>query len=564
MHIETFVHPAHREPSTRPMPAFLLLVDARSGARREYTASPVRIGRDPEFELVLSGADAGVVSASHAILEHDGHAWSVTDLASRNGTYLNDQRLAPSERTPLMTGSVLRLGEKGPQFRVAAVASKVVAATMIESAVPRPVPALPAAAAAAKTQPLITSTPPVGKGAKGAAAAPGMRTLAFEKAMTDERARSSSRVRTVGVAAGVVILVAVGGVLAYGRVRARQAEEALAARTADLARQEKVNDSLRVLVTEDAERLRLRLAAAESAGGNALLVDSLNKALLAANQRSAELESSLQRAQKAVAMQQAAVDSVRRASSTEIERLKGEVAKAGTGKARTRDSLQKKLEAVQAQVAEVAQIDAKVKASGANLAALAQASGPSVGAVTCWFGTKGKSASGVVVSASGIALTPRTIMRDGETEPDSIMVLLGGAKKALVASEIAVGDDGPDIAIIQIDDYAGPFVKKVDWKGTTLRAGDAITILGMPAGTAAGSASVLRATIAAGVLGAIAGDQLFYEATTAVGGSGSAVFNAAGDLVAIHGARGTKGYTAVPLKPARKMLPQEIRKELAI
>ena len=145
MHIATFVHPAHREPSTRPMPAFLLLVDARSGARREYTASPVRIGRDPEFELVLSGADAGVVSASHAILEHDGHAWSVTDLASRNGTYLNDRRLTPSERTPIMTGSVLRLGEKGPQFRVAAVASKVVAATMIESAVPRPVPALPAA-----------------------------------------------------------------------------------------------------------------------------------------------------------------------------------------------------------------------------------------------------------------------------------------------------------------------------------------------------------------------------------------------------------------------------------
>ena len=540
------------------MTAFLVLAEPRSGARREFTTSPVRIGRDPEFELVIEGEGAAVVSASHAILEHVGTTWFLSDLGSRNGTMLNDVRLAPDTRTPIATGAVIKFGDSGPQFRVVAV-KKMVAATMVESAAPRHVtPPAPKPAMVASTTPAAPS-PSAGEG-------PGMRTLGFQRQLHDERAKSTNRIRAVLI--GMVALVVVGGgAIVYSRMQTRVSQVALAAREAQVAAQERVNDSLRLIVTADEEQLRGRLATAEATGGNTALVDSLTRALDAANQRSTELENSLQRAQRAVAQQQAAADSVRKASAAEIDRLKAELGKTGNAKsglaAHTRDSLQKRLTVAQAQATEVAQLDAKVKAFGADLAQLAQANGPAIGFVTAWFGAKAKSASGVVVSASGLMITSRAVMRDGDNEPDSIEVSLGGIKKSQLASELAVPDaSGPEVGLIQIDDYTGAYVKKVDWKGASLKEGDAASVIGMPSGANAGTVS--RPTVAAGVLGTLGGNQLGYDATTAVGAPGSALFNAAGELVAIHASKASKGYLAVPLKPARKLLTDDMRRELGI
>ncbi len=543
------------------MPAFLVLAEPRSGSRHEFTQTPIRIGRDPEFELVITGDGAAVVSGTHAVLEHDGKAWSVTDLGSRNGTWLNGTRLAANVRTPVSTGEVLQLGESGPQFRVVATAPKVVAATMIESAVPRPAPVVPSG------KPLTASATPGAPSPSAGGAGPGMRTMAFERTLKDEKAKSSSRMRSVVIGASAVVVVAVGSVVAFSRMQAAKRETALAAREAEVARQAQVNDSLRLLVTAEADQLRARLTAAESAGGNGVLLDSLSRALSAANQRSAELESSLQRAERAVALQQFSSDSARRSGLLEIERLKGEVGKAAavktTSGARQRDSLQKRLDVVQAQATEASQLDAKVKASGANLAQLAQVNGASIGIVTAFFGTKTRSASGVVVSATGVMVTTRSALRDGDAEPDSIEVALGGTKTRTAASEIAVPDaGGPDIGLVQIDEYAGPFVKKVDWKGASIKEGDGVGVIGMPAGVAAGT--VARPTIAAGVLGAIANEQLAYDATTSVGAPGGAIFNAAGELIAIHTGKGVKGQVAMLLKPARKLVPDDMRKELGL
>ena len=541
------------------MTAFLVLAEPRSGARREFTTSPVRIGRDPEFELVIEGEGAAVVSASHAILEHVGTTWFLSDLGSRNGTMLNDVRLAPDTRTPIATGAVIKFGDSGPQFRVVAV-KKMVAATMVESAAPRPVaPPAPKPAVVASTTPAAPS-PSAGEG-------PGMRTLGFQRQLHDERAKSTNRIRVVLLGAVALVVIGGGGAIVYSRMQTRVSQVALAAREAQVAVQERVNDSLRLIVTADEEQLRGRLATAEAAGGNTALVDSLTRALGAANQRSAELENSLQRAQRAVAQQQAAADSVRKASAAEIDRLKAELGRTGNAKSglavHTRDSLQKRLNVAQAQATEVAKLDAKVKAFGANLAQLAQVNGPAIGLVTAWFGAKAKSASGVVVSASGLMITSRAVMRDGDNEPDSIEVSLGGIKKSQLASELAVPDaSGPEVGLIQIDDYTGAYVKKVDWKGASLKEGDAASVIGMPSGANAGTVS--RPTVAAGVLGTLGGNQLGYDATTAVGAPGSALFNAAGELVAIHASKASKGYLAVPLKPARKLLTDDMRKELGI
>jgi pSer/pThr/pTyr-binding forkhead associated (FHA) protein len=59
------------------------------------------------------------VSAVHAQLDYDGGEWRLTDLTSRNGTFVNGSRVdAP---TPLRSGDVISLGETGPRLLVAAV-----------------------------------------------------------------------------------------------------------------------------------------------------------------------------------------------------------------------------------------------------------------------------------------------------------------------------------------------------------------------------------------------------------------------------------------------------------
>lgn len=50
------------------------------------------------------------VSTAHLQIDRAGGVLRVTDAGSRNGTWVNGQRLAPRDRTPLDDGSVLRIG----------------------------------------------------------------------------------------------------------------------------------------------------------------------------------------------------------------------------------------------------------------------------------------------------------------------------------------------------------------------------------------------------------------------------------------------------------------------
>lgn len=71
-----------------------------------FSVSEVTIGRDPACDCQL---DDKTVSAAHARLSyHHGHWW-VEDLDSRNGTYLNEARVA--EPQVLTSGDELRCGQ---------------------------------------------------------------------------------------------------------------------------------------------------------------------------------------------------------------------------------------------------------------------------------------------------------------------------------------------------------------------------------------------------------------------------------------------------------------------
>jgi hypothetical protein len=63
------------------------------------------IGSSTESDLVI---DESSVSRAHALIEHFAGAWFVEDLGSRNGTYVNGQRI--SGRRVVRPGDEIRLG----------------------------------------------------------------------------------------------------------------------------------------------------------------------------------------------------------------------------------------------------------------------------------------------------------------------------------------------------------------------------------------------------------------------------------------------------------------------
>ncbi|MEX2156490.1 MAG: FHA domain-containing protein [Gemmatimonadales bacterium] len=101
---------------------YLKLTDATTHAITEARTTPVQIGRDPDATIVVRGDAAKVVSTRHAEIRFEGGAWLLTDLGSRNGTYLDGRRVAGP--TPLKPGDLIRLGESGPEYRVAAVSEE--------------------------------------------------------------------------------------------------------------------------------------------------------------------------------------------------------------------------------------------------------------------------------------------------------------------------------------------------------------------------------------------------------------------------------------------------------
>src|SRR6187402_3380145 len=65
------------------------------------------VGRSPRSELQIESAD---VSNRHALLRFNGKAWEARDLGSRNGTFVNNVQLRPTEDYPLELDAILRFG----------------------------------------------------------------------------------------------------------------------------------------------------------------------------------------------------------------------------------------------------------------------------------------------------------------------------------------------------------------------------------------------------------------------------------------------------------------------
>lgn len=94
-------------------------VESASGSSDlELTGRLMTVGRAPDNDVVVSDP---LVSATHAALERVGSAWSIRDLGSRNGTFVNGERLR-GERIIAATDEI-RIGDTVLRCHVTAPAT---------------------------------------------------------------------------------------------------------------------------------------------------------------------------------------------------------------------------------------------------------------------------------------------------------------------------------------------------------------------------------------------------------------------------------------------------------
>ena len=216
---------------------------ARAGVRKAFEKSYVALGRDTLSDVRFD-PDADLdVSTKHAAVLLSGDGYVVRDLGSRNGTFVNGQRVAGD--TPLADGDVIRCGGHGPEARVRLVkeAAEQVLAKVAAPAPPPPRSGAPAAPAAPqKARPATDSrAKPAGPSATSVLRA--------------EVKASATRYRAVLVMLGIIVIGA-AAVLVWQGTQARRQTERLGSVVDSLGREIANLESAKALADSEAARLQ--------------------------------------------------------------------------------------------------------------------------------------------------------------------------------------------------------------------------------------------------------------------------------------------------------------------
>ena len=93
--------------SKRQIPAITLTsLENEGGFQREFSQEEIFVGRDPNCDFPIGDE---TVSAHHAHINYHHNQWWVEDLRSKNGTFLNGERVETP--TVIITGDELRCGK---------------------------------------------------------------------------------------------------------------------------------------------------------------------------------------------------------------------------------------------------------------------------------------------------------------------------------------------------------------------------------------------------------------------------------------------------------------------
>lgn len=189
------------------------LKGSKSGTTEEFpldSITELTLGRDPIAQVRFDPDKDDLVGRQHARIVRDDNdpvRFSLVDLNSRNGTFLNNLRIVG--KLPLVPGDVIQLGAGGPEikFEIDPLPAAYLKATRIASdAAPASVPA---ADKPRETRAVETSTP----GTASASTTQGANKIGkatVERMIGDTR--SEGKRTTMLAVAGVVLLAAVGGV----------------------------------------------------------------------------------------------------------------------------------------------------------------------------------------------------------------------------------------------------------------------------------------------------------------------------------------------------------------
>jgi pSer/pThr/pTyr-binding forkhead associated (FHA) protein/S1-C subfamily serine protease len=523
------------------------LLHAATGRRYEARGARIRLGRGHECEIRPVETSEVAVSRVHAELTvGPTGALVIRDAASRNGTFLNGERV--SDPLPIRLGDRIALGQGGPVLIVEGLGTA---------------PALPVARKA--MQPGLgqkTVRALIGNAIAQARAERrrgGRGSRAFLKAVAAEVGKDSRRKLRWLAAAVVVLVLGLGGAV-YGVYRLLSGEVEQTERLRRTAA-----DSARAV----SERLRRELEAARASAAPAVEVESLRAQLEVAQARTAELRTALDRAQAALSRQLAAGEARRAQAQSELERLRDALA-AAERRAPSQAMIDSLRRAVTGAEQQTASLDAKLRAIRAtDFAALAQQSQGAVGLITTAFGRDYYNGTGFVITPDGYMLTNWHVVADS-THPraDTIWVTMADQALARFADVIATSQER-DIAIIRVRGYQGPYLAALDWTGTKARQGEPAALIGYPAGSgfARLRSSVVRTSMSAGIISRATEDLIQFDGMTIGGSSGSPVFNADGEVISVHraGLPQAPGFAlSVPIRHAIPLMPLQLRQKLGL
>jgi pSer/pThr/pTyr-binding forkhead associated (FHA) protein/S1-C subfamily serine protease len=543
-------HPAlpdAAEPRHTPVEARaygITLLDAATGHRYEARGVRIRVGRGHECEVRVPSAP-DLVSRLHAELTvGPSGALVVRDAGSTNGTFLNATPVTAP--VPVRLGDRLTLGPGGPTLIVEALGTA-----------PQLAVARAAAGPGHETMMGLISRAVARARAERRSGKRG--STAFLKAVATEVNRDSRR-RLRWLALAALFLAALLGAAVYGvywLLSSQVEETAQEQRTAE--------DTARAAT----DRLRQELAAARAAAAPAAQVNSLQAQLESARARTAALGAALDRAQAALAAQLAQGEARRVAAQSDVQRLRDELA-AAERRAPSQAALDSLRGAVTVAERETQSLEAKLRAIRAtDFATIAQQNQGAVGLITASFGRDYYNGTGFALTPDGYMLTNWHVVADSQhPRADTLWVIMADQSQAHYADIIAMSQER-DVALIKIRGYSGPFITAIDWNGTKARQGEPAALIGFPAGSgfARLRTAVVRTSMTAGIISRTTEDVIQFDGITIGGSSGSPLFNANGEVIAIHhaGLAQSPGFAlSLPIKHAVAIMPLPLRQRLGI
>ncbi|HKP12152.1 MAG TPA: FHA domain-containing protein, partial [Blastocatellia bacterium] len=100
-------------PGNEPKALLHVLLPTGDAYERNLVQAETQIGKGPRNDLVITDP---AVSSAHAVIRAEGEQFTISDLGSRNGTFVNGRRLTQSQ--PLQHGDVIGIGLSKLTFRL--------------------------------------------------------------------------------------------------------------------------------------------------------------------------------------------------------------------------------------------------------------------------------------------------------------------------------------------------------------------------------------------------------------------------------------------------------------